>query len=264
MKQPQSVSDLRRFMGLVNQLGKFSSRIAEISQPVRELLRSNQAWIWGPDQEKSFSKIKQELTKPAVLALYNPQAETKVSADASSFGLGAVLLQLNDQSWKHVTYTSRSLTDMERRYAQIEKEALSTTWACKKFSTYILGQPFLVESDHKPLVQLLNTKHLDDLPPWVLRFRLRLAKYDYAAHHIPGNPCMQLMHYHMLQAGRKEIKNFKKKWRLMSTMSLCLPYHQHLRGCSFISWLKFKILNARGLESTVKLNGQGNTPWRIH
>ena len=114
MKPPQSVSDLRRFMGLVNQLGKFSSRIAEISQPVRELLHSNRAWICGPDQEKSFSEIKQELTKPAVLALYNPQTETKMSADASSFGLGAVLLQLNDQSWKPVTYASRSLMGMER------------------------------------------------------------------------------------------------------------------------------------------------------
>ena len=78
------------------------------------------------------------------------------------------------------------------------------------------------------------------------------------------NSCMQLMRYHVLQAGRKEIKNFKKKWRLMSTMSLCLPYQQHLRGCRFLSWLKLKILNARGLESTVKLNGQGKTPWRVH
>ena len=43
-----------------------------------------------------------------------------------------------------------------------------------------------MESDHKSLVPLLNTKHLDDLPPQVLRFRLRLAKYDYVAHHVPG------------------------------------------------------------------------------
>ena len=46
----------------------------------------------GPDQEKSFTEIKQELTKPTVLALYNPQAETKGSANASSFGLGGCVV----------------------------------------------------------------------------------------------------------------------------------------------------------------------------
>ena len=186
MEPLQSVSDLRRFMGLVNQLGKFSSRIAEISQPLRELLQKGRAWVWGPEQEKSFSEIKLELAKPTVLALYDPQADTKVSADASSFGLGAVLLQYNGQEWRPVAYASRTLSDMEKRYAQIEKEALATTWACEKFSTYILGRPFLVETDHKPLVPLLNSKHLDDLPPRVLRFRLRLAKYEYVAQHVPG------------------------------------------------------------------------------
>ena len=95
--------------------------------------------MWGPDQERSFAKIKQELTKPTVLILYNPRAETKVSADASSFGLGAVLLQSDKQMWKLVAYASRALSDTERRYAQIERERLATMWACEKFSTYILG-----------------------------------------------------------------------------------------------------------------------------
>ena len=186
MEPPQSVSDLQRFMGLVNQLGKFSSRIAEISQPLRGLLSNKSAWVWGPDQERSFVEIKQELTKPTVLVLYDPQAETKVSADASSIGWGAVLLQLDGQMWKPVAYASRALSDTERRYAQIEKEGLATTWACEKFCTYILGRSFVVETDHKPLVPLLNTKHLDNLPPRILRFRLRLAKYDYIAQHVPG------------------------------------------------------------------------------
>jgi hypothetical protein len=137
MEPPQSVSDLRRFMGLVNQLGKFSPRIADISQPLRELLRKGRAWVWGPEQEKSFSDIKLELARPTVLSLYDPHAETKVSADASSFGLGAVLLQHNGQQWKPVAYASRTLSDTEMRYAQIEKEALATTWACEKFSTYL-------------------------------------------------------------------------------------------------------------------------------
>ena len=172
-------------MGLVNQLGKFSSRIAEISQRVRELLRSDHAWVWDPDQQKAFEVIKQELIKPTVLALYNPEAETKVSVNTSSYGLGVVLLQQNDGNWKPVAYASRSLSDTERRYAQIEQEALASTWACEKFRYYTLGRSFLIESDHKPLIPLLNTKHLDDLPPRILRFRLRLAKFKYTAQHIP-------------------------------------------------------------------------------
>ena len=96
-------------------------------------------WHWRPEQEEAFTNVKRELTKPTVLALYDPQAPTKISADASSYGLGAVLLQHNGGSdWKSVAYASRSMMETESRYVQIEKEALATTWACEKFSMYIL------------------------------------------------------------------------------------------------------------------------------
>ena len=93
IETPQSVSDLRRFLGMVNQLGKFSPQISELTQPLRELLSTKRAWLWGPEQEQAFGRVKEELLKPTTLALYNPQAELKISADASSFGLGAVLFQ---------------------------------------------------------------------------------------------------------------------------------------------------------------------------
>ena len=157
--------------GMANQLGKFSPNLAELSQPLRELLSTKQVWSWGPPQEKSFTDLKQELTQPAVLCLYNPQAPITVSADASSHGLGAVLQQ-SDSPWKPVAYASRAMTETEKRYAQIEEEALAATWACERFSNYVLGRTFLIESDHKPLIPLLNSKHMDDLPPHILRFRL--------------------------------------------------------------------------------------------
>lgn len=171
---------------MVNYLGKFSPRLAEITQPMRELLSSKNSWTWGPRQRESFEALKKELTQPTTLALYNPEAETKISADASSYGLGAVLLQKTPEGWKPVAYASRSLTETERRYAQIEKEALAVTWASEKFSEYVLGKHYQLETDHKPLVPLLQDKRLDSLPPRILRFRLRLDRFDYTIYHVPG------------------------------------------------------------------------------
>ena len=84
------------------------------------------------------------------LVLYNPQMELKVSANASSFGLGAVLFQKDKDGWKPMAYVSRPMSETKKRYTQIEKEALAVTWACENFTDYILG--WKLESDHKPLI----------------------------------------------------------------------------------------------------------------
>ena len=82
-----------------------------------------------------------------MLALYDPAARSKVSADASSFGLGAVLLQESNAGERRlVAYASRSFSETERCYAQIEKEVLVVTRSCAKFSDYILGSRFEIET----------------------------------------------------------------------------------------------------------------------
>ena len=102
------------------------------------------------------------------------------------FGLGAVLLQQQKDQWRPIAFASRSLTETELRYAQIEKEALVLTWALEKFSEYTLGKMVRLETDHKPLIPLLGQKSLDLLPP---RFRIRLMSFHYTIHHMPGkNP----------------------------------------------------------------------------
>jgi len=139
MQPPNNVSELIRFLGMANQLGKFSPHLAKISQPMRELLSTRQSWTWGPDQQAALTQVHKELSQPTVLALYDLKAPTKVSADTSSFGLGAVLLQQFDDQWKPIAFASRSMTETERRYAQIEKEALATTWVCERFSNFKLS-----------------------------------------------------------------------------------------------------------------------------
>ncbi len=85
-----------------------------------------------------------------------------------------------------VAYVSRSLTQTEERYAQIEKEALALTWACERLSVYLLGLRFHIETDHKPLVSLFSRKLLDELLVRVQRFRMRLMRFSFSVSHVPG------------------------------------------------------------------------------
>ena len=81
---------------------------------------------------------------------------------------------------------TKTTTDAEIRYAHIEKEALTLTWACVKLYLYIFGMTVQLEIDHKPLVSLLSHTHLDNLPTRALRFRLRLMQFSYTICHVAG------------------------------------------------------------------------------
>ena len=164
MSAPQNVAEVRRFIGMAKQLSKFIPNCANLLHPLTVLLSKKNVWTWGSSQEEAYTTLKDKLSKLTTLTLYNPTANIKLSADASSYGLGAVLLQETNNEWQPVAYGSRTMTETERRYTQIEKEALSLTWAAEKFSMYLLGRSFHMETDHKPLVPLLSTKSLDTLP----------------------------------------------------------------------------------------------------
>lgn len=172
---------------MVNQLSKFQPQIAELSKPLRDLLSSKNQWSWSEVQENAFTDLKKSLASTPTLAHYDARRQTTLSTDASSYGLGAVLLQKqDDEQWRPVAYASRAMSPTEQRYAQIEKEALGITWASERFADYLIGLKFHIETDHKPLVPLLSTKNLEDLPARVLRFRMRMMRFSYTISHVPG------------------------------------------------------------------------------
>uniref|UniRef100_A0A1X7SIP9 Reverse transcriptase/retrotransposon-derived protein RNase H-like domain-containing protein n=1 Tax=Amphimedon queenslandica TaxID=400682 RepID=A0A1X7SIP9_AMPQE len=115
-------------------------------------------------EQEAFNNLKEILSIVPVLSLYDTNAETKVSADASNNGLGAVLLQTQSGGEvKPIAYVSRSLSPVEQRYAQIKKEALAFTWVCERLSDYLIEIKFHIQTDHKPLVPLFSNKSFDNL-----------------------------------------------------------------------------------------------------
>ncbi|XP_064116655.1 uncharacterized protein K02A2.6-like [Macrobrachium nipponense] len=128
---PSNVTDVRLFMGLVNQLADFTPDIAAAAQPLRPLMSPKRSFVWTPDHERAFKKVKTALTSPPVLAPFNPASPVVLQTDASRlYGLGYALLQDNGRGQMHLVQCgSRFLTDTETRYATIELELLAVTWA---------------------------------------------------------------------------------------------------------------------------------------
>ena len=188
--RPTNVSEMRCFLGMLNQLNKFSLHLAEQTKRIQDLLSNKKQWYWGPNQKKAFLELlelKESLYTEKYLALFEPNRQMIVSADASAYGLSAVLCQKQpDGSLRLIAHVSRAMTECEHRYAQIEKEALALTSACKRLNQYLLESTFLLETDHKPLVPLLSMKNLEDLPIRIQRFNLQMMRYQYDIKHIPG------------------------------------------------------------------------------
>ena len=126
--------------------------------------------------KSAYEGIKELITKAPCLAHYSMEAEIKLVIDASPCGLGCMLLQKVDNQMSPVAYASRSLTDVEKRYAQIEREALAVLYGLQKMHTYIYGRHVTVATDHKPLLGVF-TKPSQSIR--LERIALRAKDYDF-------------------------------------------------------------------------------------
>ena len=186
--QPANRTDLRSFVGLVNQLSSCTPSIAGLLGPLRPLLSTKNEFLWSAASTDAFESVKQSLSSAPILSFFDPRRDTRLCTDASRQGLGFVLQQLVGETWVLVQAGSRFLSDAESRYAVIELEMLAVSWAISKCRLFLAGLPqFIVITDHHPLVPILNTHRLDEVEnPRLQRLKTRVMGYNFTAKWIKG------------------------------------------------------------------------------
>ena len=115
------------------------------------------------------------------MAYFDPNKDTVLIVDASPVGLAALLTQDN----KITAYASRSLTDVEFRYSQTEKEGIAIVWSIEHVHLYLYGHKFTLVSDHQPLETIFNNPK-SKIPARIERWRLRLQQYNFNIKYKPG------------------------------------------------------------------------------
>ncbi|CAH2088405.1 unnamed protein product [Euphydryas editha] len=187
---PKTIEELQSFLGLVNYINKWLPNLATITEPLKTLLRLKIAkrasieGLWKDKQDQAFHQLKQALSTIKTLGYYDPDDETQVIADASPVGLGAVLIQKDNRGPRIIAYGNRTLTALERKYSQTEKEALALVWAVEHFNIFLFGKKFDLITDHKPLEFLFGPKSKPCAR--VERWVLRLQNYRYNIKYQPG------------------------------------------------------------------------------
>ena len=179
---PRNITEVRSFLGLVNQLGAFIPDLSAMTPTIRSLLKKNNAFVWLPQHQAEFEVAKQHLCSPMVVQPFDVNLQTELLTDASRLhGLGFALLQ-REPNGKHrmIHCGSCSLTPCQTRYATIELECLAIVWAIEKCSYYLKGCPnFKVITDHKPLVGTFSKPLLDLDNARIHRFREKVIEYHF-------------------------------------------------------------------------------------
>ena len=181
MQPLQSIQQLQSFNGMVNYLKRFSPVLSELAEPLRKLQKSDTVWAWESEQQTAFEKTKTALTTLPVLAYFDKNKDHIIQTDASKTGLGAVLLQ----EGQPVVYASRTLTDTECRYSNIERELLGVVFGLERLHHYTFGKPITVETDHQPLTSIWK-KTIATSSSRLQRLLLRLAQYDVHIEYLRG------------------------------------------------------------------------------
>ena len=192
---PVDLKQVQSFIGLCNFYSRFIPHFATKMSPFYDLMKKNVNFNWTKLHQTSFEQIKDDFHNCNILQHFNPEFQTCLETDSSSYGVGAVLLQRRTRAehWLPIQFASRSLNPAEKNYSQLEREALSVIFGLEKFKHFLLGSHFIIKNDHKPLHSLFaRDKPIPNTcSARVLRWALKLAQFDYIFQYSCGRDNVQ-------------------------------------------------------------------------
>ena len=180
---PETVTDVRSFLGLCNFYRKFVRYFSEIAAPMTELTKKDRTFIWTDEADEAFNRLKSAMVTAPVLQLPDFDREFTVTTDASEVSVGAILQQNFGNGLQPLCYESRKLIPAETRYSAYERELLGITWAVGKWRHYLASRHFVIQTDHDSLKNLPNQPSVNRR---VWKWVQVLQGYDCDIVHIPG------------------------------------------------------------------------------
>jgi hypothetical protein len=176
---PKDRKGIQKFLGVINYYRSHIPNLASVAAPLYHLLNKAAKFIWGPKEQESFELLKTLFHQRLRLYPLGTTGKIELFTDASDVACGAVLTQ----DGKPIEFFSRTFTPVECRYSTFERETLAMVTSILHFRNILIGMPFLLWTDHKPLMSWLVR------PPKTerhARWLVKLQDYSFEILHIEG------------------------------------------------------------------------------
>lgn len=182
MDPPTTKEQLRSLLGLVNYHRHFIANIHLLVDPLQMMMKKNAKFQWLDTHQQIFEQIKSIIAQKVKLHHIDYTKEIIVRTDASKVGVGAMLLQRNEEDKEEVvSYASHRFTEAQQKWKTVEQEAYGIIYAVEKWCNLLLGQSFTIETDNKVLSYIYSST-----VPKVVRWCLKLQEFQFNIKHIPG------------------------------------------------------------------------------
>ena len=194
------MSELKAYIGLFAYYGKYLPNVSTTLAPLYSLLKKDVHWNWTVDQEQAFKTSKELLTSSSVLTHFDSNLPLFLACDTSSYGIGAALAnRYPNGSEKPIAYTSRTLSESEKNYSQLEKKK------AKRWSLFL--------SSYEYTLQFRNTTshaNADELS--------RLPVPDTEEDEVPSELVLLMEHFYDSPVSVKDVSTWTQRDPLLSAV----------------------------------------------